>query len=220
MARYDIPTHALAPGGPTRNRTTPARPRFHLWLAALPALAAVTWWLWPEPPPSPNQVPVYTAPIQAARSGQAWPFGSGPAPAVVTSVEAESPWDRLSKVVEVEAVPGPDPRTLNAAISPARLSFNHPKRAQAFLDHVVLQPEQRGGFVVDSVLPGSVYERAGLKAGDTVYSLDLPDQPVVDENNMIALTSVQVLAFEVVRYGAPLRLSAPYNAEAPTRATP
>jgi S1-C subfamily serine protease len=84
----------------------------------------------------------------------------------------------------------------------------------------VLVRESRGGFLVESVLPGSRYERAGLRPGDTVYSLDLPDQPAIDENNMIAMTSVKELAFDVVRQGVQTRLSTRLGEEVSANATP
>ena len=42
----------------------------------------------------------------------------------------------------------------------------------------------------------------------------MPGQPPVDEGNMVALTSVHELAFDVVRTGALVRLSVRLNAEA------
>ncbi|MES2581414.1 MAG: hypothetical protein V4627_01750 [Pseudomonadota bacterium] len=217
MAHYDIYSQPLPAKG--RMQFESGHPPWYLWLAALLALAALAWWLWPQSPDANERVQTEAPPAQALQSGQAWPFGPGSAlPATAAKTDA-SPWDRVSKTADADEAQGPDPRSRNAAISPTRLAFNHPKKAQAFLDHVVLQPEQRGGFVVESILPGSPYERAGLKPGDTIYSLELPDQPAVDENNMVALTSVQVLAFDVVRYGATVRLSTQLNDEVPDHAT-
>ncbi len=193
--------------------------RYDIYTPALLVIAALGWWLWPQPADTPRAVIAEAVPAQAAQAGQAWPFGTISAPPVAAAKADASPWDRLSQGEAADETLGVDPRSRNAAISPTRLAFNHPRKAQAFLDHVVLQPEQRGGFVVESVLPGSLYERAGLKPGDTVYSLELPDQPAVDENNMVALTSVQVLAFDVVRFGATVRLSTRLNEDPPAHAT-
>ncbi len=183
-----------------------------LWLGMVLAFMGVCWWLWPQSD-TPQSTRLESVPAQAMQAGQAWPFAPGSPPSATASKADASPWDRLPETADDAEALGPDPRSRNADISPTRLAFHHPKKAQAFLDHVVLKPEQRGGFVVESVLPGSPYARAGLKAGDTVYSLELPDQPAVDENNMVALTSVQVLAFDVVRYGATVRLSTRLNDE-------
>lgn len=218
MARFDIYATATAPRGPVRHLSQSRRGPRYWGLGALLGLAALCWWLWPQATDNPEPVPTPSAPAQALQAGQAWPFGPGPTRSVVASADA-SPWDRLAKTQDMDEAQGPDPRARNAAIQPTRLAYNHPKKAQAFLDHVVLQAEQRGGFVVESVLPGSVYERAGLKPGDTVYSLEPPDQPPVDENNIVALTSVQVLAFDVVRHGITLRLSTPLNEDVPGHAT-
>jgi hypothetical protein len=213
MAQYDFYTQALAPKARKR---LPSRPQWHIWSGALLGLTALTWWFWPTSPDTPAQTLNEAAPAQAAQAGQAWPFGQG---ATTTATTPEtSPWDRLSKTEEVAEVLGPDPRTRNAAIDPARLALNHPLKARSFLDNVIIQPESRGGYVVESVLPGSLYERAGLKPGDTIYSLDLPDQAPVNENNMIALTSVTVLSFDVVRKGATMRLSTQLNEEVPSHA--
>lgn len=192
--------------------------RYGVYTPALLAIAALGWWLWPQSADTTQPVVADAMPTQAVQAGQAWPFGTVSAPLVATAKAGTSPWDRLPQG-EADEILEVDPRSRNAAISPTRLAFHHPKKAQAFLDHVALQPEQRGGFVVESVLPGSLYERAGLKAGDTVYSLELPDQPVVDESNMVALTSVQVLAFDVVRFGATVRLSTRLNEDPEAHAT-
>lgn len=186
----------------------------HRWLGSLLVLAALGWWMWPQVADSPPLASAAPTPAQALQAGQAWPFGPGAPAAAPLPHSNASPWDRVSQTQDADAEAGDDPRSRNAGISATRLAFHHPKKAQAFLDHVVLKPEQRGGFVVESVLPGSAYARAGLVPGDTVYSLELPDQPAVDENNMVALTSVQVLAFDVVRYGVTVRLSARLNEEA------
>ena len=183
------------------------------------ALGAVLWALWPAQPPAALHTQASAPVAQAQRSGQAWPFAAGApvADAAEPAAATHSPWDRLQPVAdEDEAAQGPDPRTLNAGIAPERLSVQRRLAAQDFLDHVVLQPEPRGGYMVQAVLPGSVYARSGLRPGDTVYTLDLPDQPPVEESNMVALTSVHELAFQVVRAGALVRLSVRLNEETPS----
>lgn len=216
MQRPDIFPLPMAPGAHARARAVLRRGLWRRWAWTLPALGAVAWWLWPAPAPAiaPAVVPAAVAPVRHA--GQAWPFGAGvPAEAPRGFVPAgDSPWDRLRPAGEDEdAELGPDPRQRNAAIPPARLSAHHPLAARAFLDHVVLQPEPRGGFTVEAVLPGSRYERAGLRPGDTFYTLDLPGQPVIDESNVAALTALHELAFEVVRMGGLVRLSVRLNEE-------
>lgn len=209
----------MAPAAHARARAALRRAMWRRRLAwAAPALCAAVWWLWPEAPPATRNA-VAPAPVEQARqAGQPWPFGAavpGDAPA---GAPGESPWERLRLAEAANEPPqdlGPDPRQRNAGIDPARLSVHRRLAASAFLDHVVLQPEPRGGFVVEAVLPGSRYERAGLRPGDTIYSLDLPEQEPIDESNMVALTSVSEIAFNVVRAGALVRLSARLNEEAP-----
>jgi len=217
MAQYDFYTHALAPKS---RKPRPAQAQWHLWLGALVGVVALTWGLWPQSPDTTAQTQTEATPGQATQAGQAWPFGQGAASTQTASAAGSSPWDRLSKTEEVPEVLGPDPRTLNAAIDPARLAQNQPIKARSFLDSVVVQAEPRGGYVVASVLPDSPYARAGLKPGDTIYSLDLPDQAPVDESNMIALTSITVLSFDVVRQGTTMRLSTKLNEEVPHNANP
>ncbi|HCE29187.1 MAG TPA: hypothetical protein DET46_10910 [Comamonadaceae bacterium] len=219
MKNHDTIPSPMAPGAHARARRALRRGQgWRHGAVALLALGAALWWLWPSALPDPVQA-LGQAPVpQALHAGQAWPFGAG-APAVEPqggSPVGASPWDRLRPPGEADADEslGPDPRQHNAAIDPARLSVHRPQAARAFLDHVVLQPEPRGGWTVDAVLPGSLYERAGLRPGDTVYSLDLPGQPVVDESNMGALTSVHELAWDVVRAGGLVRLSVRLNEEA------
>ena len=183
------------------------------------ALGAVLWTLWPAQPPAALHTQASAPVAQAQRAGQAWPFAAGApvADAAEHAAATHSPWDRLQPVAdEDETAQGPDPRTLNAGIAPERLSVQRRLAAQDFLDHVVLQPEPRGGYMVQAVLPGSVYARSGLRPGDTVYTLDLPDQPPVEESNMVALTSVHELTFQVVRAGALVRLSVRLNEETPS----
>lgn len=215
MKHYELSTHPRAPSAPA-TRTGPRAQRWPQAALALAALGAVLWVLWPAQPPAPPHTPASTPVAQAQRAGQAWPFAAGApvADAAEPATASASPWDRLQPVADAdEAALGPDPRTLNAGIAPERLSVQHRLAAQAFLDHVVLQPEPRGGYQVQAVLPGSVYARSGLRPGDTVYTLDLPDQPPVDESNMVALTRVHELAFQVVRDGALVRLSVRLNEE-------
>lgn len=217
MQRTDSLPLPLAPGAHARARQALRRGTWRRLAWTLPALGAAAWWLWPAPPPAIAPA-MAQAPVEQARhAGQAWPFGAGgPAEAPRGFAAAgDSPWDRLRPAGEdEEAGLGPDPRQRNAAIPPARLSAHHLLAARAFLDHVVLQPEPRGGFTVEAVLPGSRYERAGLRPGDTLYTLDLPGQPVTDESNMVALTGMHELAFEVVRTGGLVRLSVRLNEEA------
>ena len=188
-------------------------------IAAVLVLGGALWWWWPASP-QPLSKMVAEAPVQQARqAGQAWPFGGG-APDLENAEAASeaSPWDRLHSASEDENSPedsASDPRLQNAAINPARLSVHQLQAAQALLDHVVLQPEPRGGFLVNAVLPGSLYARADLRPGDAIYSLDVPGQAIVDENNMVALTSVHEMTFEVVRAGALVRLSVRLNEDTP-----
>lgn len=173
MARHDARTPA-----PGRTATqTPLR----VWLGLLLVLAGLwLWGFWQDASPSLGAVRADARPpAQATQAGQAWPFGTGSAPAAVPSTMGESPW--------------------------ARLSRSQPQKAQAFLDHVV-------------PMPGNRYARAGLQAGDTVYSLDVPGKPVIDESNVAAMTSVQVLRFEVVRRGTPILLPTRLDHDAPDQA--
>ncbi len=218
------------PGAPARSHGANAHPAptprpMRLWYRVLwvaGGLAAAGWWM---QDPVPATAPPATAAVrQAERTGQARPFA--PAPAEGLSAKAitpgTSPWDRLSAInASAEDTPAIDPRSLNAAaaIAPARLSTQRPLTAQAFLDHVVLLPEPRGGYAVQSVSPGSLYERAGLRPGDAIHTLDTPDQPPIDETNMVALTNVHTLAFDVVRDGALVRLSVALNEEEPGHGT-
>lgn len=218
------------PGAPARTQSANAHPAPTprpmrawyriLWVAG--GLAAAWWWM-QDPTPA-TAPPATTAVRQAERTGQAWPFAAAPAvgqPATAIT-PSTSPWDRLSSTnAPAEDTPDTDPRSLNAAaaIAPSRLSMQRPLAAQAFLDHVVLLPEPRGGYAVQSVSPGSLYERAGLRPGDAIHTLDTPDQPPIDETNMVALTSVHTLAFDVVRDGALVRLSVALNEEEPIHGT-
>lgn len=218
MQRTDVPLLPLAPGAHARARQALRRGTWRRLAWTLPALGAAAWWLWPEAPPDPLPANAHIAVEQSGHGGQAWPFGAG-APAEAPrdfGPAGASPWDRLRAAGEADDPvedQGPDPRQRNAAIPPARLTAHHLLAARAFLDHVVLQPEPRGGFTVEAVLSGSRYERAGLRPGDILYTLDLPGQPVIDESNMAALTSVHELAFEVVRGGGLVRLSVQLNEE-------
>lgn len=224
MAKHYVLTPPPLAGRRQTQRATPPMARRH-WPPGMLAggLAAVVmlFAVWPEPAPPTPAAPTPTPVQQAQRAAQAWPFAAGtpaaePAPA---PAEGTSPWDRLQPPGDDTGDDAPqesDPRQHNAAIAPARLSVQQPLAAQAFLDHVALQPEPRGGYAVQFVLPGSRYERAGLRPGDTIYTLDLPDKPPVDEANMIALTSVQELAFNVVRAGQIVRLSVRLDADDPS----
>lgn len=213
-----------------RNRAIPPpmAPRAHAYapqrgafwrkgMAAVLVLGGALWWWWPaSPQPLANMVA--EAPVeQAKQAAQAWPFGGGAPVLESAEVASEaSPWDRLHPASEDEEIAedsGSDPRLQNAAIDPARLSVHQLLAAQALLDHVVLRPEPRGGFLVDAVLPGSLYARADLRPGDAIYSLDVPGQAIVDEKNMVALTSVHEMTFNVVRAGALVRLSVRLNDE-------
>lgn len=179
-------------------------------LAAATLLAAALWWLWPDSAPEPVAAAPETPVAQAERAAQPWPFAAG-APAQEQASSA-FPWDHLSATTEEEEPPAEvadaelDPRTLNAGIDPSRLSVHQPQAARALLDHVALAPEPRGGFVVQAVLPGSRYERAGLRVGDIIQTLDLPEQLPVEET-MISLMLKQELAFDVIRASALVRLS-------------
>lgn len=215
MTRNDLLPSPMAP----RAHAHPPRrePSWRLGAAAVVFLGVAMWWLWPESSQGASQAVAHAPVEQARQAGQAWPFGAG-APAIESPVATSgaSPWDRLRPASDEEMLPenpGADPRLLNAAIAPARLSVHRLQTAQAFLDHVVLQPEPRGGYLVDAVLPGSLYERADLRPGDAIYTLDIPGQPAVDENNMVALTSVHEISFDVVRAGALVRLSVKLNEE-------
>ena len=222
MKHYELSSQPRTPSVPAA-RTVPWGRRWPQAALALVALGAVLWavlWaLWPAQPPAALHTQASAPVAQAQRAGQAWPFAAGApvADAAEPAAATHSPWDRLQPVAdEDEAAQGPDPRTLNAGIAPERLSVQRRLAAQDFLDHVVLQPEPRGGYMVQAVLPGSVYARSGLRPGDTVYTLDLPDQPPVEESNMVALTSVHELTFQVVRAGALVRLSVRLNEETPS----
>ncbi len=215
MKRNDLLPPPMAP----RAHAHPPRrgPSWRLCAAAVLALGVAMWWLWPESPQDSPHAVAHAPVEQARQAGQAWPFGGG-APAIesAVAVSGASPWDRLRPASDEETASedsGVDPRLLNAAIDPARLSVHGLQAAQAFLDHVVLKPEPRGGYLVDAVLPGSLYERADLRPGDAIYTLDIPGQPAVDENNMVALTSVHEISFDVVRAGALVRLSVKLNEE-------
>ncbi|MDP3231086.1 MAG: hypothetical protein Q8N13_24340 [Acidovorax sp.] len=219
MHRPDTLPPPMAPAAHARAQAALRRGWWRRWLAwAVPVLCAALGWLWHDKPPAARHA-VAAAPVEQARQAtQPWPFGAVVPGDSVAAAAGASPWDRLRPVEEGEDTSddlGPDPRQRNAGIDPARLSVQRPLAASAFLDHVVLQPEPRGGFIVEAVLPGSRYERAGLRPGDTIYSIDLPEQPPIDENNMVALTGVSEIAFNVVRAGALVRLSARLNEEAP-----
>lgn len=221
MQRTDTLPQPMAPGAHARAHQALRHGAWRRLAWALPVLGVAAWWLWPAPPPAPLPAVVQVPVEQARHAGQAWPFGEGTPAAEPQGERAPggSPWDRLADAEDGdEAAAGPDPRQRNAAIDPARLSVHRPQAARAFLDHVVLQPEPRGGWMVEAVLPGSLYERAGLRPGDAIYSLDLPGQPVIDESNMGALTSVHELAWNVVRAGGLVRLSVRLNEEAPDHA--
>lgn len=215
MKHYELSSQPRTPSVPAA-RPVPLARRWPQAALALVALGALLWALWPAQPPAALHTPASAPVAQAQRAGQAWPFAAGTpvTDAAEPATASHSPWDRLQPVAdEDETAQGPDPRTLNAGIAPERLSVQRRLAAQDFLDHVVLQPEPRGGYMVQAVLPGSVYARSGLRPGDTVYTLDLPDQPPVEESNMVALTSVHELAFQVVRNGALVRLSVRLNEE-------
>ena len=218
MKHYELSSQPRTPSVPAA-RTVPWVRRWPQAALALVALGAVLWALWPAQPPAALHTQASAPVAQAQRAGQAWPFAAGApvADAAEHAAATHSPWDRLQPVADGdETAQGPDPRTLNAGIAPERLSVQRRLADQDFLDHVVLQPEPRGGYMVQAVLPGSVYARSGLRPGDTVYTLDLPDQPPVEESNMVALTSVHELTFQVVRAGALVRLSVRLNEETPS----
>lgn len=99
------------------------------------------------------------------------------------------------------------------AVEPRQLTTARPQLAAAFLNEVQVHPDPRGGFVVDSVLPESRYDRLGLKAGDVVYSIDTPAMSAVDEGSMVALMQQTHLELDVVRNGTHLRLTAALNVD-------
>ncbi|MEY4295352.1 MAG: hypothetical protein RLY82_1040 [Pseudomonadota bacterium] len=222
MARYDLNTQATV-----SQRCTPVVARLHWmpkharWAASL-TLAGLAWWVWLQSTDKFTEAAVHAATDQTALPQQQ-KLADQPADQISASTSVSnqaSIWSLLAQAEEFYDDQSPDPRTRNAAIDPIQLAAHHPLKARAFLDNVVLQAEPRGGFLVESVLVGSQHERAGLKAGDTIYSLELPGQPAVDENNMIALTRVNVLAFDVVRQGALMRLSTSLSDEIAIHATP
>lgn len=218
MARYNLNTQTTVS---QRRRPVVARlhwmPKHAVWVASL-TLASLAWWVWLQSTDKLAETAVHAATDQTAQPQQ-----QKPADQISVSTSASnqaSIWSRLAQAEEFYDDQSPDPRTRNAAIDPIQLAAHHPLKARAFLDNVVLLAEPRGGFLVESVLTGSQHERAGLKAGDTIYSLELPGQPLVDETNMVALTSVSILAFDVVRQGALVRLSTGLSDEVATHATP
>jgi hypothetical protein len=223
MARYDLNTQTTVMSQRHRHRRRPVvarldwMPKHARWVASL-TLASLAWWVWLQSTDKLAEPAVHAATDQTAQPQQ-----QKPADQISVSTSAPnqaSIWSRLAQAEEFYDDQSPDPRTRNAAIDPIQLAAHHPLKARAFLDNVVLQAEPRGGFLVESVLAGSQHERAGLKAGDTIYSLELPGQPAVDETNMVALTRVNVLAFDVVRQGALVRLSTSLSDEVAIHATP
>ncbi|MEY4536751.1 MAG: hypothetical protein RL171_902 [Pseudomonadota bacterium] len=222
MARYNLNTQTTVS---QRHRPVVARlhwmPKHAGWVASL-TLASLAWWAWPQSTDKLAETAVHAATDQTAQPQQQKPVDqSADQASVSTSASNQaSIWSRLAQAEEFYDDQSPDPRTRNAAIDPIQLAAHHPLKARAFLDNVVLLAEPRGGFLVESVLAGSQHERAGLKAGDTIYSLELPGQTLVDETNMVALTSVSILAFDVVRQGALVRLSTGLSDEVATHATP
>ena len=53
-----------------------------------------------------------------------------------------------------------------------------------FLRQVTLKPDPRGGFIVQDVDKGSLYEQMGLKPGDRVFSIDTSDNADTDDNSL------------------------------------
>ena len=106
------------------------------------------------------------------------------------------------------------------AVEPRQLTTARPQMAAAFLAEVQVHPDPRGGFVVDSVLPESRYERLGLKAGDVVYSIDTPAMSAIDEGSMVALMQQTHLELDVVRHGTQMRLTAALNVDDEKQAPP
>ena len=218
MARYDLNTSATV-SQQRRFVVANRHRRFGLagWVVSL-TLASLLWWAWPQTADELAQAAHYAASDQGVHAQQL-------IPADQASVSANAPhqvslWGRLEQAEVFYDDQSPDPRTRNAAIDPVQLAVHHPLKARAFFDSVVLQAEPRGGFLVESVLAGSQYQRAGLKPGDTIYSLEVPGQPVVDETNMVALISESILTFDVVRQGALVRLSTSLSDEIAINATP
>jgi len=122
----------------------------------------------------------------------------------------------LRSTPTASAPPAPDA----PVVEPRQLTTARPQLAAAFLAEVRVHPDPRGGFVVDSVLPESRYERLGLKAGDVVYSIDTPAMSAVDEGSMVALMQQTQLELDVYRNGTQMRLTAALNVEDEKQAPP
>lgn len=60
----------------------------------------------------------------------------------------------------------------NPHIDPNMLHTTNPRAAEEFLRYVEILPHDTGGFIVNDVEPGSLYERLGLQSGDVIDGLD------------------------------------------------
>ncbi len=90
----------------------------------------------------------------------------------------------------------------NPDVDPQSLTLNRTVSAEEFLRDVRLARDPRGGYRVEEIEPGSVYERLGLRAGDVIYSIDTPANKNVDETSMEAAMNQRELQLEVYRDGS------------------
>lgn len=176
-------------------------------LAALVLASAAwaMWWLAGPPAASPPKKPDPHLPL-----AQVWP-------AMGSNQAAEPPPPR--PVIAQVAAPtasvrdAPDTRERNADIAVAQLTTSRPLAADAFLQEVLLKAQPRGGFVVQEVEPGGIYDKMGLRRSDVIYSLDTPAMSEVDENSMISLMQQTQIEINIYRDGTLIALRRALNVD-------
>lgn len=149
--------------------------RLHIrinWVASAAALVAAVWIA-----SSIKQVPsTQIASVPAAT----------PASREATQVRPAAPvWGFSSTQMPAGLAPlssASEPR--NIVINPRALTTNRVTTAAMFLRQVTLVPHPRGGYEVQAVDKGSLYEQMGLRPGDRVFSIDTTDNADIAEDSL------------------------------------
>lgn len=97
---------------------------------------------------------------------------------------------------------GSDPSVRNPGIDPLSLNVTDLKSTKEFLSEVTLKRHPDGGFVVQEVDSGSLYEKLGLRPGDIVHNMDVFAKYGSDANARMAGIYAGDAELQVIRDGA------------------
>ncbi len=113
---------------------------------------------------------------------------------------------QLSSGLPLATAPAATAEERNAKVDVRRLTHSRFMTAQSFLGEVELAPHPRGGFVVQAIVADSLYERAGLRVGDVLYSLDTANSTKINDTSMEEVMRQTHYELDVFRNGTPVQL--------------